>query len=272
MKGPKSFRSRSTWRGSRFLLALLLLALLGTAVNLYVHLRSRFSSEEAPSVAAVSPELPPVEPTLLVEPPQTGTPVELPSLDESDAWIRKLVAGLSANPKLASWLLSDGLVRRFVVAVDNLAEGIDPKKHLTLLAPREEFKVLEHDGHVEVDPRSFRRYDIIAEVFSSLDSRGCAELYRTAKPLIQQAYRELGYPARDFDLTLARAIRNLVETPVVEGSVPLVLRVKTYRFADGNLESLNAAQKQLLRMGPENVRKVKDKLAELSSVLGLPSA
>jgi len=44
-----------------------------------------------------------------------------------------------------------------------------------------------------------------------------------------------------------------------------------YAYADEGLESLNGAQKHLLRMGPRNARLVKDKLREIAAALGIPA-
>jgi hypothetical protein len=44
-----------------------------------------------------------------------------------------------------------------------------------------------------------------------------------------------------------------------------------YRFEDANLESLTAAQKHLLRMGPRNVRIVQLKLRDIAAALGIPA-
>jgi len=45
-----------------------------------------------------------------------------------------------------------------------------------------------------------------------------------------------------------------------------------YAFADALDERLTAAQKQVLRMGPENTRIVRAKLREIALALGIPSA
>jgi len=39
----------------------------------------------------------------------------------------------------------------------------------------------------------------------------------------------------------------------------------------GRLEALGAAEKQLLRMGPRNARRVQEKARELEAALGLPA-
>jgi hypothetical protein len=203
-------------------------------------------------------------------PTPTATPrADLPSLDQSDPWIRKLAAALSSHPKLAAWLVNDRLVHRFVAAVDNVAEGKRPNPHVTFLAPTTRFRVTESGGRVYADPGTFERNQAVVDVLTSLDPKGSAELYQAAKPLIDEEYRHLGYPDRKFDETLARAIDNLLRTPIPPPDAELKLKVNSYRYADPKLEALSPAQKQLLRLGPDNARKVQAKLRELAETLGL---
>jgi hypothetical protein len=46
--------------------------------------------------------------------------------------------------------------------------------------------------------------------------------------------------------------------------------VVTHAYADPWLEDLSPAQKQLLRMGPSNQRRVQAKLRELAVAMGMP--
>jgi len=220
-----------------------------------------FTRLAPPPTAAQRPTLTPLAAT---------TP--LPGLDQSDAFVRVLVEALSSHPAWVTWLASEGLVRRFVVVVDNVAEGQSPAKHLAAMAPKGKFTVLRRGGGEIVDPESYHRYDTIADVVASLDAQGCAEAYRRLRPLVQDAYRQLGYPDRDFDLTLARAIDRLLDTPVPQGEVKLRPAVKSYKLADPKLEALSAPQKQFLRMGADNMRKVAAKLREIREELSLPKS
>lgn len=223
----------------------------------------RLITGHLPAVARAAATVRPATPTVEPGPP-------LPELDESDALVRKLVAALSARPGWASWIATEGLVRRFVVVVDNVAEGVSPHKHVGFLAPKGKYEAIDRRGTFVVDPQSYHRYDLIAGVVSSLDTKGCAETYRRMKPLVQQAYRDLGYPDRDFDATLARAIDRLVHTPAPQGDLALRPAVKSFKLADPRLEGLSPAQKQLMRMGPDNMQKVQQKLRELAEALSLP--
>ena len=195
-------------------------------------------------------------------------PGDVPPLEESDAFVRDLIRHLSSHPKLAAWLATDGLIRNFTVAVTNVADGRTPAPHLTVLRPAADFRP---GGTLEepiLDPRSYERYNELAEAADSVNASGTAEIYATLKPRIEEAHRELGGQG-SFDGTLERAIVHLLETPIPEGPVRLREVGIGYGFADRRLESLSGAQKQLIRMGPRNARLVQEKLREIAVELGI---
>ncbi len=243
--------------------------------------RGGVPEEPLPAQAAAKPERrvptprPPPEPA--GEPPaEVGTAavvierVELPPLDESDPVVRDWASRLSARLELEAWLEAGDLVRRFVATVGNVAEGERPSEHLRFLAPERPFRVDREEDRLVTDPTSHQRYDLIVEILGVLDTRAAVAVYRRLEPLVDEAYRDLGHPDRDFDDTLARAIAELLATPVVQGAADLVAGVTTYEFADPELESLSPVQKQLLRTGPRNVERVQKKLRAFASALGVP--
>jgi len=196
--------------------------------------------------------------------------VKLPPLSESDSFLREVVGRLSTHPFLALLLDAEDLVRKIVVSVANVAEGASPAKQLLHVRPEERFAVLETTERIVVDPASYRRYDAPVEFFASLDSPAVAGLYRTLEPLLEEAHSELGLSERSgFRDTLSRAIEVLLAVPVVEGPIRLRAVNVNYAFEDSALEALSPAQKHLLRMGPENTRRVQKKLTELKAALGL---
>ena len=89
------------------------------------------------------------------------------------------------------------------------------------------------------------------------------------KPRIQEAYEELGYQ-QSFDVALERAIVTLLRTPVSDNIVLLEPAGALWAYSDPSLEGLEPAQKQLLRMGPRNARRVQDKLREIALAIGIP--
>jgi hypothetical protein len=199
----------------------------------------------------------------------------LPALEQSDVLVRELVGRLSSHPQVAAWLSADQLVRRFVVLVVNVLAEENPRPNLRFLEPRQRLTVLQRGSATVIDPASYARFDGFALGLDSLDEAGCARVYRLLTPLFEAAFRELGHPEGGFDRALAAAARPLLEVPVLEGDVAVrpVQRVTlVYEYVDPRLEGLSLPQKQLLRMGPGNVRRLQAKLRALAAALGLQLA
>jgi hypothetical protein len=197
-------------------------------------------------------------------------PIELPPLVLTDPLVRELLGKLSSSPTLAAWLATDGLIRAFVVSVENVADGASPAKHVRALAPKTPFRTLSEGGVTTIDPRSFSRYDGIANAATSMDAAGLARVYSMLKPRLVEAYKELGHPEGDLDMAVERAIVHLLQTPVVEEPIVLRPRVLSFRYDRDDLEALSPAQKQLLRMGPRNVKTIEEQLRAVARELGVP--
>lgn len=203
-------------------------------------------------------------------PGRGGLSITLPPLEMSDAVIRELVGKLSVHSSIAAWLTTMGLVRNFTVVVVNIAEGRGPAPQLRPVRPKEPFAVVERGRDALIDPRSYDRYNTLAEASTSLDPAGAARLYAGVKPLIEEAYAELGYPDIPFDRMLERAIIQLLETPVVEGPIRVRPEGIVWAYIDPRLENLTGAQRQLLRLGPRNQRMVQGSLRNIALALGIP--
>lgn len=217
---------------------------------------------DAAASTSAAPEAPPAAEA--VEP--------LPPLDASDDHVRALAARLSSHPRLAVWLAGEGLVRRYAAVVASLGEGTSPAGQLTTLRPAGAFEVRRSGGRIVADDASFRRYDLVTEVFVSLDTAGVASLHRRLGPLLEQAWREVGDPALSFDRALARALAPLLAVEIPDAPPELVPDGAVYLYARPDLEALSAVQKHLLRLGPENARRVQAKLRELAAALEADAA
>ncbi len=227
----------------------------------------------------------PMSPTKVVTPPtarapqptppralgQPGEVIDLPPLDETDPTVRELVGRLSSDPVVAAWLATTDLVRNVARVVQAIAEDRGVGGFLGVVRPKRPFAVQTSGGRLVIDPRSYQRYDAIATAVTALDAQAAASLYSTFQPRLNEAYTELGFPNTPFDATLEDALVTLVSTPVPDGPIEVVPNAGTYAFADPRLEALAPAQKQLLRMGPENARAVKAKLREIALALGVPA-
>jgi hypothetical protein len=179
---------------------------------------------------------------------------------------------LSSDPEYARWLQEGGFVERIVAAVALVAEGDSPRELLAFLAPQGAFTVEERKSGVFISPASYARYDGVARAFSSLDVEAVRRVYVTFRPALAAAYAPIAPPGARFEHALQRAIQRMVEVPVVRGEVAVVPRGAVWAYQDASLEALSPAQKHLLRMGPQNVARIQDKLRELSNALELQLA
>jgi hypothetical protein len=204
--------------------------------------------------------------------PPPEPPVKLPALDQSDDFVKQTIKGLSPHGKIVDWMKIKNLIRVITAAVDNIARGESPRAHLSFLFYGHVFSVGEKGGKLYLHPKSYERYDLLADAFVSLNTGKTVQAYENLKPLFQEAYRELGYPQKDFHSTLIRAVQRVLAAPVVEREILLKEEGKgvNYLYADDGLEGMNEIQKHLLRMGPKNTRRIQQKLREMALALGVP--
>lgn len=259
---PAGTDAASAGRGRRLAAILGGVAVVALALGGYWWLiRDEAPTEPAP----VAETAPPPVPSLEEERP------DLPPLDTSDPFLRALLAALTDHPDALAWLLSDDLARRIAVAVENVAEGVTPRRALAGLAPAGSFRAAGEGEARQVHPAAFARYDPLAAAISGADIPGLARSIREAMPLMELAYAELGRPDRTFSDALLAALDRLVAVPVPE--TPILLDEATLRFEyrDPTLEGLDEASKHLLRFGPDNQRSVQEALGRLAALLRAPS-
>ncbi len=242
--------------------------ILVAAVAFVLHRRS--SSSTAP--IAEAPILPPPTPKPAPAPVAAAVPeIPLPELGQSDDFMRGRIKELSADPHVAAWLKTDNILRRLAAATDLISAGKIPADSLSFLGSRKKFSTVGKHGKIVISPKSYARYDGVAAALDSIDAKGVGTLYQQARPLIQQACQELGDKTCDYRDTFTRAVGELLETPVPDGDVEVALKENgiIYVMTDPKLEQLDPAQKELIRMGAANERKIQAKLRELAAAIGV---
>jgi hypothetical protein len=193
----------------------------------------------------------------------------LPSLIESDPLFLGSLENMSElYPLVSNYLLQSGLLQSSVVFIDNFSRGTFIASFSPLVAPTEPFKVInDGEGNLLIDEASFHRYDDYIDYFVSLDDEKVIEAYNMFKPLINKAYSEISRPGSRFDVTLNNAIEVALRTPIVDEPIYVKSPAVMYIYADPKLETLNHAQKLLLRLGPKNLNKFQKKLIDIQILL-----
>lgn len=197
--------------------------------------------------------------------------VVLPSLEESDGWLKERLPSITWRKELLKLVIDDDMIRRFVVFTDNFSQGMVAYEHSPLVKPASEFtaKEINQDGQITIkwDEMSTRRFSLYVDLLRSLDSDELITWYYELKPLIDEAYRELGYPDEDFTDILQDAMTKVLDMEVPKERQELVRPSVMYQYKDEYYESMDDADKLLLRLGKENLLVVKSILLEFSEKL-----
>ena len=195
----------------------------------------------------------------------------LPELDDSDIFLRERVSLISKNRDLTLWLSSSDVIRRIVSYIDGLSRGVILDKILPLSPPKNKLIIHMDDGKIWLNAGNYERYDQTIKVILSLDIKLLAKMFHFSRPLLETAFSELGYTPRQMDGIILRALDQILETPVIYEPIPLTRDSVTYKFEQPEIESLKPIQKQLIRSGPTNTEKIKNKAALLKKFLLNPN-
>lgn len=214
-----------------------------------------------------------IEPEVIEEP--VVEPVEpevvLPTLAESDDWLKEKLPSITWRKELLKLVIDDDMIRRFVVFTDNFSQGMVAYEHSPLVKPASGFtaKEINQDGQVTIkwDEMSTRRFSLYVDLLRSLDSDELVTWYFELKPLIDEAYRELGYPDEDFTDILQDAMTKVLDMEIPKERQELVRPSVMYQYKDEYYESMDDADKLMLRLGKENLLVVKSILLEFSEKL-----
>ncbi|MDP1827463.1 MAG: DUF3014 domain-containing protein [Archangium sp.] len=198
------------------------------------------------------------------------------SIDDGDTLSRKLASGWSSDPTFAKWLDLLSL-RHLVAAAQLVADGASPRPALPFLSIMGPFEVREVEApkprkgtprpppQLFIAASSYARYDTLMQVFGSVNAAAAGEAYAQLRPFCDAAFGEIGRPGKRFDDVLTEALRRVLAVKLLEGELELVPKGAVYAFKDPALESLSAAEKQVLRLGPENGRVLQRQLREFAA-------
>ena len=266
---------------STTMIVIVVLALIGAAAAFFF-LRddAPVASQTVTTPVAVAPQAVATSsaaaaPIVEYEPPQPVIEVEpLPVLNESDTSILAALQQLRGEG-LLQLLVPQELLRKFVLAVNNVAEGKVIHEYRPVVSPpppfiADTFSVMVAGTAVDqerVSPNNYQRYEPDVTTLALIDSDAAAAVYRRFYPLMEEAFRELGLKKPNFHSVMIAAIDNILAAPDVQGDLLLVRPKVFYQYADPALEILPQTHKLMLRMGPENARSVKASLRQLRARL-----
>jgi len=230
------------------------------------------------SLVPIEDEVVPIVPEVVIEEvvvEQVEEPVleevnPLPELNESDSWLQVKLPELTWRKELLILVIDEDMIRRFVVFTDNFAQGTVAYEHSPFVLPNTKFSPDEETVNFQDNQNvwlwnenSSKRFNLYVDLLRSIDSASLVEWYFEIKPLVDEAYQELGYED-DFTIVLQEAITNVLDMELPKEKVKLIQPSVMYKFHDQALEELNDSDKLLLRLGKENLLIIKSILLEIN--------
>ena len=186
---------------------------------------------------------------------------------------------LLGRESVLRYLSTTDFPRRFVATVDNLARPEAPSAAWPVHPAPGRFTAARQGDAETIAEDNAQRYAPFVAFATSIDVPEAVALYRRLDPLLQQAYRELGFGSRSFHQRVLQVIDVLLATPepatpprvtVVDVKGPAAASTRPwtrYEYVDPSLQRLAAGQKILLRVGPAHRAALKAKLRELRQEL-----
>ncbi|MFT7431483.1 MAG: hypothetical protein ACI971_001944 [Colwellia sp.] len=266
------------------IIAVIIAIVIAALVWLYMSSTTEQEVVEVAPVAVVKAEIPPepiIEPIIaeeeafplvVTEPLVAIAPKPiLPTLNESDVWLQEKLPSFTWRKELLKLVIDKDMIRRFVVFTDNFAQGNLAYEHSPLIKPNAKFLATEVNNGASSDWKwdesATRRFTLYVDLLRSFDSETLVQSYFEMKPLIDQAYAELGYPDDNFTEVLHDAITKVLDMEIPKESLDLVRPSVMFRYKDEKIEALDAADKLLLRLGKENLLVIKSVLLEINERL-----
>ena len=256
--------------------AWLLIVLISAGVGVAVWMWLKNQAPPATPAVARTEESPPPAPT-----PEIRHPIEdaqggaepykdakpLPALAVSDTTMQNTLADLFGASSLDRIFFTDDILHRFVTTVDNLPRRALPTRYVPVRPTAGPLITAGKDEAMSIGADNAARYTAYVQMADAIDARKLVAVYVHFYPLLQEDYRNLGYPKGYFNDRLVEAIDDMLAAPEVAAPVNLVRPKVVYQYADPDLEARSAGQKIMMRMGSENASRVKAKLREIRSEL-----
>jgi len=194
------------------------------------------------------------------------------TMAETDGYLRRsLGADEAATPPLLGTILqSDNLLYKLAAATDLISRGKNPFSQLQFLKPATPVVTVQRDEHLYLAAEGYARYEPLVSLLASHDSRRIVHAYRLLRPFLAAAYDELGNEGVHWSETEAAVLNLIIKAPLPEAEPELIGDGDVFIFADPGLEELGFTEKAMIRMGPENVRRIQNKLSEIKLLLGEP--
>jgi hypothetical protein len=149
-----------------------------------------------PPPVAPPPAPPPPPPPAIRNPvPAAAAPGGLPSLDQSDGYVKKALGDLVGRKAVSTFFRLEDAIRRFVATVNNLATDGATADLWPVNRTPGRFETETRDGATVPSAHNAERYAPFVRFAAGIDTERAVALYVRLYPLLQRAYEDSGLRA-----------------------------------------------------------------------------
>lgn len=217
-----------------------------------------------PSTDTPKPDLPEIEVTTEISKPDITIVNPPTTLANSD--VQFLLAAADLAPQLTQWLLPQEQIRKWVLAIDLMAEGQLPKRYRPVDYPMKKFAVTSSELDTVANNENHLRMNPLITVITVITPEKMANYYQSWLPLLEKAYDEQG-KNYNFNQRVNQAISQILAVNPLQQQAALIHPSVLYKFKDPALENASDIEKILWRMGPNNAEVIQNFLRELRATL-----
>jgi hypothetical protein len=230
----------------------------------------------APAAETSTAQLPPHE-AASASPAPTLHPAAAEDMVRAED-ITSALTRMLGRDEVLKFLDTTDFPRRFVATLDNLGREHAPLSVWPVQPTPGRFLATGDGDSTRVAAENELRYAPFVAFVGSVDAARAVDLYRRMYPVLEGAYRDLGFRGRPLNARVFEIIDLLLATPEptqppkvtlteVKGPMEAPRPWTRYEYQDPGFQRLAAGQKMLLRMGAANRKVLKTKLQQLRQEL-----
>jgi hypothetical protein len=242
------------------------------------HEESHLIGTSPPIPQSIQNTVTPSAPSTSTEPSKTAevmihhNRITLPYLANSDKFVFDAINSLIQNHSLIKLFYAERIIRDIVITMINLTQPRVPVKDMPFKPPTGNFITYSLGDQLVISPDNKQRYINYIKIAEAVDTKQLVDLYIELYPLLQQQYKELGYPNQKFNELLIKTIDDLLDAPDIKDPIHLLQPIYFYKFEDVDLEDLSIGQKIMIRLGIKYEWLVKIKLTDIKKELNMRSS
>jgi len=183
-------------------------------------------------------------------------------LNNSDITASQAIVAMALA--LGPRMTSDEIIRKWVVAIDNLASGDLISKHQPWVFKMESFTVT--GDNMRLSPENYPRAQPLVDAALAIPPQKLARYYQNWLPLFEQAYAELG-KADSFADRLSELLKRIDRIQPLAEIPELERKSVMYTYKNIALEEASDLEKLMWRLGPDNSQRLQDFARQLQTVL-----